>query len=104
MTAGPVSRNVTPLRYRVARKPRLARSAAMADASLPTLIDTIADTGHITAADVLKLRRAIYADAAIAPPEAEALIALDEQVPARCREWDQLFCEALTDFLVHQQQ
>src|SRR3954468_21336048 len=77
---------------------------SMADASLASLISAIAATGQVTPQDVLSLRRAIYADMAIAPAEAEALIGLDEAARRRCVEWNDLFCEALTDYLVRQQQ
>jgi hypothetical protein len=76
----------------------------MTGSSLSDLTAAIAETGHIAAADVLALRRVIYGDVAISPAEADALIALDEEVPARCPEWDDLFCEALTDYVVRQQE
>ena len=75
----------------------------MADANLSTLITNLAFNRTVTPPDVLALRRLIYSDGAIAPHEAEALIALDEAAAARCAEWDELFVEALTDYVVRQQ-
>ena len=75
----------------------------MADANLSTLIANLAAAKAVTPPDVLALRRLIYSDGAIAPQEAEGLIALDEAAAARCAEWDELFVEALTDYVVRQQ-
>lgn len=75
----------------------------MAEAALSALIANLSAARAVTPLDVLALRRLIYADGAIAPPEAEALIALDEAADGRCTEWDDLFVEALTDFIVRQQ-
>ncbi len=77
----------------------------MADAALTGLIDTFSRARRVGADDVLALRRAIYGDdGMISAREAEALIALDEAVADGCGEWKALFLEALTDFVVRQQQ
>jgi hypothetical protein len=65
-------------------------------------LDDVAARGAITDADVLRMRRAFYADGRIEPHEAEALIALNaacrEQAPA----WIDCYVEMLTDHLVNQ--
>lgn len=75
----------------------------MTDTNLTRLAADLASDGRISADDVLAMRREIYGDTAISQTEAEALIALDEAADERCQEWDDLFVEALTDYVVHQQ-
>jgi hypothetical protein len=52
--------------------------------------------------DVLSLRRAFFDDGVIKPDEAEALFDLNRKAPAHGHEWNTLFVEALTDFVVNQ--
>jgi hypothetical protein len=75
----------------------------MGDAVLPQVLATIAAARKITAEDTLAVRRSIYGELAITPIEAETLMALDEALLERCPEWDMLFVEALTDYVVNQQ-
>lgn len=68
--------------------------------------DRLADIqsrGRITDDDVLAMRQAFYADAAIAPDEAEALVALNEVARGASPAWAEFYIEALTDYVVRQQ-
>lgn len=72
-----------------------------------TLVDLANDIiarGEISAADIFALRQRIYGDATVSPDEAEALFRLDESTQRRVAEWRVLFVEALTDWLVRQQE
>lgn len=75
----------------------------MADTDLTALTGRLAAAGAVTPQDVIALRQAIYPDMAISIEEADALVALDRALDQRCREWNDLFVEALTDYVVHQQ-
>jgi hypothetical protein len=56
----------------------------------------------LTGEDVLALRRAFFEDGTVAPDEAEALFMLNRRAPAHGHEWNVLFVEALTDYVVNQ--
>ncbi|MBS0412519.1 MAG: hypothetical protein JSR86_21570 [Proteobacteria bacterium] len=75
----------------------------MADTALYALTARLTAAGAITPADVVAVRQVLYPDMSIDTAEAEALIALDSAVGARCREWNDLFIEAMTDYVVRQQ-
>jgi hypothetical protein len=75
----------------------------MSDADLPQILARIAPQRRITAEDALAVRRALFSDMSVSAIEAETLIALDEAAIERCAEWNELFVEALTDFVVRQQ-
>ncbi len=77
----------------------------MPETNLSDLLARLKAANAITADDALAVRRIVFCgDCTVSPQEAEALIALDEAADARCPEWDMLFVEALTDFLVRQQE
>lgn len=57
----------------------------------------------ITADDILALRRSIWQDGKIAPAEAESLLAMNATIAAPGREWIDFFVEALSVWLVDQQ-
>ena len=76
----------------------------MGDAALPSILAAAAQRRAISSEDVLAIRRAMFNDMAVSQIEAETLIALDEAALERCPEWNDLFVEALTDFMVRQRQ
>jgi hypothetical protein len=65
-------------------------------------LEQVAAQGQITDADVLKLRRAYYADTTIDSGEARALIALNRAATASTPVWIDCFVEMLTDYVVNQ--
>jgi len=75
----------------------------MYELRLPTELQDIADNGHISAEDVLVLRRQIYADGIVSPHDANAIFWLNESCPSGDAEWAEFFVEALTDHMVEQQ-
>jgi hypothetical protein len=65
-------------------------------------LDEIQARGEISTADVLKLRRAFYADVQISTAEAEQLIALNRDCAKADPAWFECFVEMLTDHVVNQ--
>jgi hypothetical protein len=68
------------------------------------LSNTIVARGEVNSADILALRQAIFGEIAVTPDEVEALFVIDEGTERRVPEWRMLFLEALTDWLVRQQE
>jgi hypothetical protein len=59
---------------------------------------------ELTAADVVTLRHIIYGeDQAVSQCEAEALFKLNADAGSLSLEWSQLFVEAMTDYIVHEE-
>jgi len=67
-------------------------------------VEAVIRSGDVTAGDVLKLRRAVFGDAIVSRPEAEALFDLAAKRLPACAEWDELYLEAMADYLVRQEQ
>lgn len=59
---------------------------------------------HLTAEAAKAMRRAVYQDGAIDPAELETLFVLDEAAERRDPEWSAFFVEAVTDFIVNQEE
>lgn len=72
--------------------------------SLTDLCDGVLARGVVRADDVLALRRAVFGEITVTPAEVEALFRIDEGTEKRVPEWRALFLEAVTDWLVRQQQ
>lgn len=53
--------------------------------------------------DVAMLRSEVFADGVVTRAEAEALLALDASCQEKCAGWAAFFCEAIADFIVHQE-
>lgn len=75
----------------------------MSGKTLPATVAAIAATRTITAADVLALRRIVYGDGVADRADIESLFRLDRACPSKCAEWIELFVEAVTDHVVHQE-
>src|SRR4051794_38578698 len=74
----------------------------MSNGPLPPALQALADKCEVTAADVIGLRRAFYADGVISPTEAEAIIELDRATGRAAPEWTDFLLEAVTDRLMRQ--
>jgi hypothetical protein len=57
--------------------------------------------GVISAEELLALRRSGWADGAMKPDEAEALVALNDALAERSAEWCDFFIEALGEFVIN---
>ncbi len=75
----------------------------MANIALTALTDRLRHDRAVTPQDVIALRQVIYPDVAVSAEEAEALLAIDAAADQRCRAWNDLFIEAMTDYVVRQQ-
>ncbi len=75
----------------------------MANIALTALTDRLRHDRAVIPQDVIALRQVIYPDVAVSAEEAEALLAIDTATDQRCRAWNDLFIEAMTDYVVHQQ-
>lgn len=71
---------------------------------LRDLAEAILADGHIDAGDVLRLRRALFADGVADRDEAALLFELDRHGADKAPEWTEFFVEALTDVFVRKQQ
>jgi hypothetical protein len=67
------------------------------------MLAQIAAQKRVTGQDVLAARAVIYADMEVSTDEAAALFHINDAVVDDCREWRELFVEALTDHVVRQQ-
>ena len=73
--------------------------------ALSALISELQGRETLTADDALAVRRVIFGgDIEVTPEEAEALVAINEAADQKAPEWSQLFVEAITDFVVRQQE
>jgi len=72
--------------------------------ALAELCDGILARGVVGADDVLALRRAVFGEITVTPDEVEALFRIDEGTEKRVPEWRAFFLEAMTDWLVRQQE
>lgn len=68
------------------------------------MLAQLAAQKRVTGLDVLAARAVIYADMAVSPHEAETLFQINDNVIDDCREWRELFIEAMTDHVVRQQE
>lgn len=75
----------------------------MSKNTMPAPLVAIAQSGMITAQDVLTMRReAFWDDDKIDRQEAEWLMAIDRSAQEKSREWQMFFSEAIVDHIVHQ--
>ncbi|WP_395944782.1 hypothetical protein [Brevundimonas sp.] len=72
--------------------------------ALRDVCEAIVAKREVTPADVLALRREVFGEIAVTQAEVEALFVVDEGTERQSREWREFFIEALTDWLVRQQE
>jgi hypothetical protein len=68
------------------------------------LVAGIKSSDRITAEDVLRLRRSIYGGPAVTKLQIEGLLDLDSACADKCPEWATMFGEAVTVFIVDQEE
>lgn len=74
----------------------------MPHVAMPAALAAMTTAGAIRADDVAVIRKTVYGDGSIGPDEAGWLFALEAGAADRDPAFDQLFCEAITDYLVWQ--
>lgn len=72
--------------------------------ALADLCTEIVARGEVRADDVLALRREVFGEITVTREEVEALFLIDEGAERRTPEWRAFFLEAVTDWLVRQQE
>jgi len=75
-------------------------NAALAEDQATAAASELIARGAITEADVLRLRREVFADGRVGPREAQLIFALDQACGDRAPGWGDLYVEALTDHFV----
>lgn len=60
--------------------------------------------GRVAAADVLTLRRSVFANGLVEREELDAVFALAARAPEGDPEWPQFFCEAVADYYLREEQ
>ena len=68
--------------------------------TMPAALAAIAETGKITANDVMKMRREVFSDNIVKREEADWLFAIDRTAHEKSQEWEWFFCEAIVDHIV----
>ena len=76
----------------------------MPDQSWRNRIEAVGGDGHVSADDVLYLRRSVFADGVVSADELDALFALGERAPQGDPEWLQFFAEAAADFYLREEE
>lgn len=69
---------------------------------LSSAMAKMADSGRISAHDVLSLRQTVFADGIASAAEADVLIRLHNVCAPDIESWTRFFIEALTDYVVYQ--
>jgi len=72
--------------------------------ALAELCNRVVASGNVDANDVLALRREVFGQIAVTLEEVDLLFRIDEQVSIHSTEWHDFFVEAVTDWLVRQQE
>lgn len=76
----------------------------MPDSTKDGLINHVGADGHVSAEDVIFLRRNIFADGLVSRDELATLFALGRRAPAGDREWADYFAEAAADFFLREEE
>jgi hypothetical protein len=68
------------------------------------MINHVGADGHVSAEDVIFLRRTIFADGVVSRDELAMLFELGRRAPAGDREWTDYFAEAASDFFLREEE
>ncbi len=71
---------------------------------IETLIRSVGADGHVSADDVIFLRKNVFADGVVSRQELAALFALAEKAPQGDKEWADYFAEAAADFFLREEE
>jgi hypothetical protein len=72
----------------------------MSEWVVSSTLEAFIERGRIEPRDVLAMRQSVFADGVICKDEAVGLFAVHTNCHAKCREWDEFFVEAVSDFIV----
>lgn len=76
----------------------------MSNDKLESLIRSVGADGHVSADDVIFLRKHVFADGVVSRAELAALFALAEKAPQGDKEWADYFAEASADFFLREEE
>lgn len=76
----------------------------MPNENIDTLIRSVGADGHVSADDVIFLRKNVFADGVVSRAELAALFALAEKAPQGDKEWSDYFAEASADFFLREEE
>jgi hypothetical protein len=76
----------------------------MLNEKIATLIRSVGADGHVSADDVIFLRKNVFADGVVSRAELAALFALAEKAPQGDKEWPDYFAEAAADFFLREEE
>jgi hypothetical protein len=76
----------------------------MPDSTKDGLINHVGADGHVSAEDVIFLRRSIFADGVVGRDDLSVLFALGRRAPSGDPEWAQYFAEAASDFYLREEE
>lgn len=76
----------------------------MGELILQAPVAGLTSRNKVTAEDVIMLRQEVFRDGVVSRGEAEALFAVDRTCANRCPEWTEFFVEAVTDYIVRQEE
>lgn len=71
---------------------------------IEALIRSVGADGHVSADDVIFLRKNVFADGVVSRAELAALFALAEKAPQGDKEWVDYFAEAAADFFLREEE
>lgn len=74
----------------------------MVEQDMPEIVRTLIKRRAVIAEDVLALRREVFGDGAVSPHEAIWLFAINRAAEQVAPEWNEMFVEAMVDFIVRQ--
>jgi len=76
----------------------------MPNEEIETLIRSVGADGHVSADDVVFLRKRVFADGVVSRAELAALFALAEKAPQGDKAWVDYFAEAAADFFLREEE
>lgn len=76
----------------------------MSNEEIETRIRSVGADGHVSADDVIFLRKNVFADGIVSRAELAALFALAEKAPQGDREWPDYFAESAADFFLREEE
>lgn len=76
----------------------------MSNDKIESLVRSVGADGHVSAEDVLFLRKHVFADGVVSRTELASLFALAEKAPQGDREWADYFAEAAADFFLREEE
>ncbi len=75
----------------------------MPEMILDAFMAQLLNSARMTSENVLELRKNVFSDGVMTRGEAQMLLDLDRACTDKCAEWSSFLCEAVSDYIVHQE-